>query len=98
MTERPCECSPPTRRHLLQQTSELGSATATELAGELPVTRQAIVKHLGALDAAGLVSPSRVGREVRYVLTRDPLEEAVEWMMQVGSNWDERLARLRDQF
>ena len=90
--------SDPTRRRVLQQISERGSATATELAGDLPVSRQAIAKHLASLGSAGLVSASKTGREVRYAVTPEPLEEAVEWMMDVGARWDERLARLRAQF
>ena len=63
----------PTRRRLLGRLAEQQSATATELAAAEPVSRQAIVKHLQSLDEAGLVSPSRAGREVRYALTPAPL-------------------------
>jgi DNA-binding transcriptional ArsR family regulator len=85
----------PTRRELLGRLAAQSSATATELAHELPVTRQAIVKHLQSLGSAGLVTPTREGREVRYALTPDPLDDAVDWMVGVGAEWDERLARLR---
>jgi DNA-binding transcriptional ArsR family regulator len=85
----------PTRRRLLGRLAEQPSATATELAAGEPVSRQAIVKHLRSLDEAGLVTPSRAGREVRYALTPAPLEEAVGWMATVGAQWDRRLARLR---
>lgn len=87
-----------TRRDVLSRISAMGSATATELAHDLPVSRQAVVKHLSTLDAAGLVSSQRMGREVRYRLTPAPLEDALEWMTAVGAKWDTRLARLRDQF
>ena len=87
-----------TRRDVLQRISSLGSATATELAEDLPVTRQAVVKHLSTLDAAGLVEGHRTGREVRYQVTPAPMEDAVEWISGVGAQWDDRLARLRDQF
>ena len=70
-------------------------ASASALAAEFPVSRQAIVKHLQSLDEAGLVSPSRAGREVRYALTPAPLEDAAGWMETVGAEWDRRLARLR---
>ena len=86
--------SDPTRRALLGRLASQPSATATELASELPVTRQAIVKHLQSLGSAGLVAPTREGREVRYALTPDPLDAAVGWMIGVGAEWDERLARL----
>src|SRR5205807_351806 len=56
----------PTRRQLLDLLAAYGEATATTLAERLPVSRQAIVKHLAVLDAAGLVTGGRVGREVRY--------------------------------
>jgi len=85
----------PTRRRLLGRLSQQQSATATELAAAEPVSRQAIVKHLRSLDEAGLVTPSRSGREVRYALTPEPLEDAVGWMATVGAQWDRRLARLR---
>jgi DNA-binding transcriptional ArsR family regulator len=73
-----------------------GTATATELAAELPVTRQAVAKQLAALADAGLLRATRAGRETRYEVTPAPLEDAVEWMVSVGVAWDERLAALRD--
>jgi DNA-binding transcriptional ArsR family regulator len=85
----------PTRRRLLGRLADQPSATATELAAGEPVSRQAIVKHLQSLDEAGLVAPSRAGREVRYALTPAPLEDAVGWMATVGAQWDRRLDRLR---
>ena len=74
--------------------AERGSATATELAVGLPVTRQAVAKHLASLGEAGLVAMTRSGREVRYRLTPEPLEDAVAWIERVGASWDERLAAL----
>lgn len=85
----------PTRRRLLGRLAERQSATATELAVSETVTRQAIVKHLQSLGDAGLVIPTREGREVRYAVTVAPLEDAVGWMVTVGAQWDRRLARLR---
>jgi predicted ArsR family transcriptional regulator len=70
------------------------TVTATELAGELPVTRQAVAKHLAALDAAGLVTAERHGREARYRLTPAPLADVVAWAERVGNDWDGRLAAL----
>ncbi|MDX6591299.1 MAG: hypothetical protein QOJ13_495 [Gaiellales bacterium] len=72
-----------------------GGATATELARELPISRQAVAKHLAALEAAGLVATRRQGRELRYTVTPQPLEDAVAWIAQAGADWDERLARLQ---
>lgn len=85
----------PTRRRLLSLLGDRGEATATELAAELPVTRQAVAKHLAALADAGLVEPARHGREVRYRLTPEPLSGAMAWMATVGGRWDTRLADLR---
>jgi DNA-binding transcriptional ArsR family regulator len=83
------------RRQLLETISARGSATATELAAELPVTRQAVAKHLAALAGAGLVTSERAGRETHYRVTPEPMEDAIAWMARVGGEWDRRLARLR---
>lgn len=86
-----------TRRGLLSRLRERGPATATELAAELPVTRQAVSKQLAALSTAGLVSGAREGREVRFRLTPAPLSDAMAWMATVGGQWEERLAALQRQ-
>jgi len=83
------------RRSLVEAVATRGSATATELAAERPVTRQAVAKQLSALEEAGLLRATRRGRETRYEVTPAPLEDAVEWMVSVGSAWDQRLAALR---
>lgn len=83
------------RRSLVEAVAARGSATATELAAERPVTRQAVAKQLSALERAGLLRATRAGRETRYEVTPAPLEHAVEWMVAVGAAWDERLAKLR---
>lgn len=84
------------RRRLLESLAGRESASLSELADPLPVTRQAVSKHLAALGQAGLVSSTRVGRETRYRLTPQPLGEALAWMERIGDRWDERLPRLRD--
>jgi DNA-binding transcriptional ArsR family regulator len=84
----------PTRREVLLSLAEEPGLTASRLAGELPMTRQAVAKHLSALSGAGLVTSRREGRETRYTLTPAPLAEAMEWMAAVGAEWDERLAKL----
>jgi len=71
------------RRHVLGVIAERGTATATELTGDLPITRQAVAKHLATLADAGLVEAERQGRETRYRLT------------ETGAEWDERLDALR---
>jgi DNA-binding transcriptional ArsR family regulator len=90
--------SDPTRRALLQTIAEQPQATATELASDLPISRQAVLKHLAALADAGLVDRERSGREVRYKVTPEPLTDAVSWMADVGGQWDGRLAALQRRF
>ncbi len=89
----------PTRRAVLHAVAAAatGSATATELAEDLPVTRQAVVKHLQALADAGLVACARHGREQRYRVTPEPITVAMAWMADVGAAWDARLARLQER-
>jgi DNA-binding transcriptional ArsR family regulator len=84
-----------TRREVVRCLADDGPATATQLAGRIPVTRQAITKHLVALGEAGLVTTERCGRELRYRLTPRPLHEAVSWIAVVGAQWDDRLDALR---
>ncbi|HEY1297121.1 MAG TPA: metalloregulator ArsR/SmtB family transcription factor [Chloroflexota bacterium] len=85
----------PTRRRVLRLVAERGPTSATLLEPELPVTRQAIVKHLTVLNRAGLISGQRAGQEVRYALVSGSLDEVSDWIAEIGSHWDERLARLR---
>lgn len=88
----------PTRRSLLAAIARQPSATATDLAAELPISRQAVLKHLAALTDAGLLDRERSGREVRYRVTPEPLTDAVSWMAAVGGQWDHRLEALKRQF
>jgi DNA-binding transcriptional ArsR family regulator len=85
----------PTRRELLEQVAARGEATATELAAALPITRQAVAKHLSVLAGVGLVHPRRAGRETRYAPTPEPLGDAIAWMADLGARWEARLARLK---
>lgn len=85
----------PTRRQLLELLAAQGEATATTLAGRLPVSRQAVVKHLAVLDAAGLVSGSRVGREVRFTVRPAALDATARWMAALATDWDRRLADIK---
>ena len=84
----------PTRRDVMRSLADQPGLTASSLAGDLPMSRQAVSKHLHALSDAGLVRARREGRETRYTLTPAPLAEAMVWMTEVGAEWDERLARL----
>ena len=83
------------RRTLVCFLAARETATATELAAELPLTRQGVAKHLAALSEAGLVRRRKRGREARYRLTPEPMTEAMAWMASVGAQWDERLEALR---
>lgn len=84
----------PTRRDVLQRLVHAGPQSATVLAAEFPFTRQAIVKHLKALEEAGLVVAEREGREVRYRATTERLAEAVAWLLGTSAGWDRRARRL----
>jgi DNA-binding transcriptional ArsR family regulator len=86
--------SDPTRRRLFTRLVQDGPDTATRLSAGLPVSRQAVVKHLQALAEAGLATPERSGREVRYRANAAPLTTAVGWLVEAGARWDRRLARL----
>jgi DNA-binding transcriptional ArsR family regulator len=86
--------SDPTRREVIRRLTE-SPVTATELSAQIPVSRQAIAKHLAVLGEAGLVEPERSGREVRFRLTPRPLGEAASWIDDVGAVWDRRLGALR---
>jgi DNA-binding transcriptional ArsR family regulator len=84
----------PTRRQLLERLAK-GPTTATGLAVKFPVTRQALVKHLGALENAGMVAKERHGREVNYRLESAPLGEASAWLTTLSARWEQRLLRLK---
>ena len=85
----------PTRRRLLDALLAQQEATATTLARELPITRQAVAKHLAVLDRAGLVEKGRQGREVRYVVRPKELDAAARSMARVAARWDERLLAIK---
>ena len=85
----------PTRRHLVAALAAGGGATATGLAAELPISRQAVAKHLATLGRAGLVSQGRRGRESVFELDPRPLADAVAWLTTVGAEWDTRLTDLQ---
>jgi ArsR family transcriptional regulator, cadmium/lead-responsive transcriptional repressor len=85
----------PTRRHLLEALAAEPGATATGLAASLPISRQAVAKHLKLLGEAGLVSSRRSGREARFELDPRPLGEAAAWLGTISAEWDGRLRRLQ---
>jgi DNA-binding transcriptional ArsR family regulator len=85
----------PTRRRLLDILLARGESTATTLAGDLPVTRQAVAKQLAVLERAGLVDARRRGREVRYAVHPERVDAAARCMARVAAQWDGRLAAIK---
>ena len=85
----------PTRRRMLDLLLVGGEGTATTLGRQLPVTRQAVAKHLGVLDRVGLVRATPAGREKRYRVDEVQLARAVAQLSSVGSSWDARLRRIK---
>jgi ArsR family transcriptional regulator, cadmium/lead-responsive transcriptional repressor len=85
----------PTRRQVLDLLLAAGSGTATTLSENLPVTRQAVAKHLGVLDRVGLVHAAAVGRERRYEVDAAQLARAAAQLATVGAAWDARLQRIK---
>jgi ArsR family transcriptional regulator, cadmium/lead-responsive transcriptional repressor len=85
----------PTRRRVLDLLLTTGAGTATSLSELLPVTRQAVAKHLGVLDRVGLVQATPAGREKRYRIDEAQLRLAVAQLNAVGNAWDARLRRIK---
>ena len=85
----------PTRRRMLDLLLADGGGTATTLSEQLPVTRQAVAKHLGVLDRVGLVHVTPAGRERRYEVDETQLARAVAQLSAVGATWDARLQRIK---
>jgi ArsR family transcriptional regulator, cadmium/lead-responsive transcriptional repressor len=84
----------PTRRRMLDLMLVEGHGTATSLSEQLPVTRQAVARHLAVLDRVGLVHGAAAGREHRYWVDEAQLARAAEQLASVGSQWDGRLRRI----
>ena len=87
----------PTRRHVVETLVREGSTSVPTLSSALPISRQAIAKHLAALGDAGLIerAPDGAGREVRYQLCAGALRPASAWLDETAAAWDERLVRLK---
>lgn len=88
--------SDPTRRGLFTQLARGGPQTATSLASDLSISRQAVSKHLHVLADAGMASATRVGRETRYEASMEPLDEVSQWIRNVEGQWSQRLAALNE--
>ncbi len=85
----------PTRRRMLDLLLAEGGGTATSLSEQLPVTRQAVARHLGVLDRVGLVHGTPAGREHRYQVDDAQLARAAAQLNAVGAAWDARLQRIK---
>ena len=85
----------PTRRRLLELLGEQAAASATTLAGQLPVSRQAVVKHLAVLQQSDLVTRRRDGREVVFTVHPERLVTTASWMTSVAASWQQRLRLLK---
>lgn len=85
----------PTRRQLLDTLAEAGQASASTLAVYLPVSRQAVIKHLHVLEDVSLVTRGRAGREVLYQVRPEPLGVSARWLAERAAAWDRRLATIK---
>lgn len=85
----------PIRRRMLDLLLATAGGTATSLADHLPITRQAVTKHLGLLERAGLVQATPAGRERRYQVDEAQLARAVAQLSSVGASWNARLHRIK---
>jgi DNA-binding transcriptional ArsR family regulator len=85
----------PIRRTMIDLLLAGGPGTATSLSERLPVTRQAVSKHLAVLDRVGLVHAAPAGRERHFRVDETQLERAVAQLSAVGAAWDARLRRIK---
>jgi DNA-binding transcriptional ArsR family regulator len=85
----------PTRRQLLDILAAYGEASATALATQVTISRQAVVKHLSVLEKARLVSCNRVGREMLYTVCTQPLESTAQWIVNLATDWDRKLKSIK---
>ena len=86
----------PPRRAILDALARPGPATVSELAAALPITRQAVAKHLAQLvDAGLLVAEEPEGRTVRYRVQPAPVRAALAWLSALANQWDDRLGALQ---
>lgn len=84
----------PTRRTILEQLRLFGPLSLSEVADPLPITRQAVRKHLQLLETSGLVEAHRSGRERMHAMNPEPLRELRAWLVPYEAEWDRRLERL----
>ncbi len=83
-----------TRRNLLETIARQGPASASRLAADAAISRQAIAKHLNIMEAAGLVVKAKHGREVRYQAQPHQLAATGRWMQRIANRWENNAATL----
>ncbi|MGI9612315.1 MAG: ArsR/SmtB family transcription factor [Acidimicrobiales bacterium] len=88
--------SDPNRRRIVEWLISREFATATVLAAELQITRQAVARHLGLLEAVGLAESTKVGRETRFTARVEPLDDVNSWVVARQREWSGRLDLMRD--
>lgn len=86
--------SDPVRLEILDHIADGTATTVTRLAASMPITRQAVTRHVQTLSEAGLVTGHKDGREQHYTVTRAPLDEAAGWLTSRAAAWDRTLERL----
>lgn len=84
----------PTRRQIVEMLVGAGPTTATALAGELHISRQAVAKHLQMLAGAGIATSERVGRETQFAASIGGFNDVRSWIDEVEGQWSNRLGRL----
>ncbi|HUD94521.1 MAG TPA: metalloregulator ArsR/SmtB family transcription factor [Sphingobium sp.] len=84
-----------TRLGLVSCLSDGSERSIVQLGDGLPMSRQAVAKHLDVLHGAGLVHRRKNGREVHYALRREAIEAARAWLDEVDAQWDATLSRLK---
>lgn len=88
--------SDPQRLDILDRIAAGSEVTVTELANVVPITRQAVTRHVRTLERVGLVRGERTGREHRYQVDVRPLVEAERWLQTRAASWDRALERLAE--
>ena len=83
------------RLELLSRLGDGSDRSITELSDGLALTRQAVTKHLGVLEQAGMVATERVGRERRFRIRPEPVSQARDYLSRISAQWDDAIDRLR---
>lgn len=85
----------PTRLGVIALLGDGSARSIAQIGDGLPISRQAVAKHLDVLQRAGLLRRTKSGREVHFLLRRQAIEEARDWLDAVSAQWDDTLGRLK---